>query len=147
MIPTDVPIHRPSVGAMKVTQGVEVEGYVFKPYVYRGKGYDIYDDEWTEKLKRRWTDDQRKTAQKRRSEKRKVEEARYREEWRKRKVENEIFWSKKRAEHERAKRWTIEARANRYRMKPAPRNIRPAQGWSPTTGEDIEKILDEIGES
>lgn len=41
--PIDVPIHRQSVGAMALASGSTMQEhalYVFKPYVYRGKGFD-----------------------------------------------------------------------------------------------------------
>lgn len=44
IVPADVPIHRPSVGAMSVASGSRMPTPV-KHYVYRGWGYDLLDVE------------------------------------------------------------------------------------------------------
>lgn len=149
--PTDVPVERGSVGAMG-WMGSEFPE-TFKPYVYRGKGYDIYEQvEPTDYVgKSAPAKPKRKrltAAQRRRANERRRKTMLAREE-----AANAAFWERERAriEADKAEIARLDAKATWGAMKPerdeARRRaytIRSAPGWKPMAGDDIERLLGEL---
>lgn len=134
---SDVPTGR--VRAMGVTAGID-EHSLFRPYIYRGIGIDIYDlprpRPWPEFEKRKPRKPRKKQAPKFDTRPR----LHYRPEP---KPEGPIDIS-------RPETWGNRGKVRPKYEKPKPkckvsRNapVRPAPGWKPTTGEDIDQWLAE----
>lgn len=157
-LPSDVPVHRPSVGAMAVTTGSQMPAKISRPYVYRGTGEDQFPE----------TDYETQRERERRERKRRQERERRAKEQRAKRVAAERERNRQRREREReahrarvaAKRaagWKpgdegratlakrrAEQAAERERIKAERKALapRPAKGWQPLKGEDIESLLE-----
>lgn len=127
LVPADVPIHRPSVGAMSVASG-NLMPDTFKPYVYRGTG----EDTLTPFMFMAPPKPKKRKA---------------------RRVPERSYWRKPRDPRPRM------GRKHKYPALPDPpyapatyshepdpwpwkEKIRPAPGWKPMTGADIEDLLE-----
>lgn len=161
-VPNDVPIHRPSVGAMTITQGSQMPAKIVKPYVYRGTG----EDQFPETVEPPAPPKSKGLT---------VEEYRTRE----RERAKEVARMKRIAKRRRENKWAREAQARARAAKqfkvehtpvylddldievaaaeaaakaesvPAPiqmntwrRSPRPAPGFKPLVGADIDDLLD-----
>lgn len=127
-VPTDVPVHRASVGAMSVTQGSQVSLTV-NPYVYRGKGYDIREGE---------PEPKRRPTKKRKPKPRpkpKPKPPGYR------KGDEGRAAIAKRVEQARLGREALlaERQAERLRLQA---RMRPSPGWQPMRGSDLDDLLE-----
>jgi hypothetical protein len=164
MIPTDVPIHRPSVGAMAVTTGSQMPPKISKPYLYRGTGEDQFPETqgWGGDPKQRPT--KAELAERRRKKQvarqRRADRLRAKRERNRQRREREREEHLARMEAKRAAGWKpgdegrvtlAKRRAERAAEREAARAARaaqaprPAEGWKPTSGADIDDILSEIG--
>lgn len=163
MIPSDVPIHRPSVGAMAVTTGSQMPARVDKPYIYRGTGEDQFPEtrDWGGDPKPKPTKAQ--LAEKRRLAKvarqRRADRLRAKRERARQRREREREAHRLRLEAKRAAGWipgdegraaAAKRRAERAAEREAARQARlaraprPAPGWKPLTGDDIDDLLNDL---
>lgn len=161
-IPSDVPVHRPSVGAMAVTSGSQMPAKIAKPYVYRGTGEDQIPETraWGGEPKPKPTKaelaEQRRKKQVARQ--RRADRLRAKRERDRVRREAEREANRLRIEAKRAAGWkpgdegraaAAQRRAARAaergaaREARAARRIRPAEGWKPPTGEDILAALEQ----
>lgn len=134
-IPTDVPIHRPSVGAMAVTTGSQMPAKVTKPYVYRGTGEDMLTPDPpkpTPKPKRKPRAETRPRPKRARASRRRPRE------W------NGRFWKPAKPLPPLP---LPEVGEEDPEPPPSPswmRKPRPAPGWKPMTGADLLDDLDDL---
>jgi hypothetical protein len=157
--PSDVPVYRGSVGAVRVTQASDPDQ--FKPYVYRGTGKDTLTPDLG--LKPKPKPKRKKTRRKPKkpvdfwqtAEGKRLSAALEfnKEKERKRRAEMESY-ARAVAEEDKAfrERWYAEREAEKRdreerRAKKTPRRSRaprPAEGWKPMTGEDLDNLLAEM---
>ena len=165
--PSDVPIHRPSVGAMAVTTGSQMPPKITRPYVYRGTGEDQFPETDQERIDLSPPKVEAPTVEEYRQRQRESEKARARE----------VARMKRNAKKRKSAQWAVEARERREAQREAamldeirravvrghkrrkiktvktildpPRqyraHVRPAPEWRPLAGADLDRLLDEIG--
>lgn len=150
----DVPSHRPSVGAMRVSGNVDRH----KPYVYRGLGFDQLEAQSPVKAGRVPAPSQRQPRRKAtrapsvavksvwgeppvltRQQEREQRRAQLA-------YELDERHAKALAEAERAEAQAAAAEPDTPKRKAETKahKPRPAQGWRPTSGEDLEAWLDQL---
>lgn len=140
--PSDVPVHRGSVGAMRVTEASDPDQ--FKPYVYRGIGVDQLE------LANAHIGQAPKPKPKRKKTRRRPEKIVDFWQTAEGKRLSAILDAEREAERE-AEEWRrgLERRAKRIekaneRMLIASRRSkapRPAEGWQPMKGSDLDELL------
>lgn len=155
-VPTDVPVHRESVGAMAVTAGSQMPPKMPKPYVYRGTGEDQFPET------RMWGGDpkpkptraeqaearrQKKEARQRRADRLRTKRERERQAHRDR-IDAKRAAGWKPGDEGRAamaKRRARDAAEREARRKAAFAHApRPAPGWQPLAGDDLDALLAEL---
>lgn len=159
--PSDVPVDRPSVGAMAVTTGSQMPAKISRPYVYRGTGKDQFPETaaWggDPKPKPTKAEIQERARKKRVARQRRADRLRAQRERNRQYREAEKAAHRARMAAKRAAGWKpgdegratlakrrAEQAAERERIK-AERRLnapRPAKGWQPLKGEDIESLLE-----
>lgn len=155
--PTDVPIHRGSVGAMAIS-GPPATDYTFKPYVYRGTGIDEIEEREKEAIKAKAKAKivKAKKARARKSTKpllrpHDMHVSRWRRhqaavEWELRRLEREAQREQAARKWAEVNEWIEETGwVPRRKSSPRdPRTVRPSAGWKPMTGADIESLLESM---
>lgn len=153
----DIPIHRASVGAMALAVGSQMpdQSTEFKPYRYRGWGYDLFEEE----MGVDYPEPEPPKPPKPKKRKRKKPKPRtFPPSWEvwtpppepePLRIEDENTWGNwqrqpvPEPEPKPARvKWVTR---NHKPARPAP-PIRPAAGWSATTGDDIDRMLEELGD-
>lgn len=117
---TDIPIERDSIGAMSVTSPMDR----FKPYIYRGTGFDQFPE--TE------------TPVSRRATKKVKPKPKPKPKARRRRKPKPRPAPKPRSPYD----WGTPHRWPRYQPPPRP-PVRPAEGWKPLAGADLDALLEE----
>lgn len=146
-IPTDVPAHRPSVGADPTNMGSLMPPRIVKPYTYKGTGFDTLtphlDEDW-ERGRGAPMPESRKRKGRARTRKPKPRPAfRPRLGDPRHPDHHRYYKSHARTEPER-----IDGAIPMPAPPPPPelpRKIRTTPGWQPMTGADIDALLDELG--
>lgn len=155
-IPDDVPIHRPSVGAMSVTMGSQAPDNFdrnFKPYVYRGTGEDTLTPHLGEDWARGEGQPEPETARKR---KRKRTRTRKPKRYTHAQVRERIDAAAYRKYQRQRGRFVAEeyelVRVDGAIPLPAPptppslpRKIRSHPDWKPLSSSDIDDIMADLG--
>lgn len=147
-IPADVPIHRPSVGAMAVTTGSQMPAKITKPYVYRGTGEDTLTPEPFK--------EPAKPKSKRKSRRKPKPRVDYK---RLRRLETQRRLAAQQARDREWQRQRFQKPAKPLPPLPLPeigeddpepttpswvRKPKPAPGWKPMTGADLLDDLDDL---
>lgn len=156
---TDVPVQRPSVGAMAVTTGSQMPSKITKPYVYQGTGEDQYEKQFpeTEQPKPTKAELRERARCKTVARQRRADKARATRERNRQRREKEREEHRARLEAKRAAGWVpgdegraaqAQRRAERAAEREAARQARlaraprPAPGWKPMTGADLLDALE-----
>ena len=119
----DVPIERDRISAMGAGSRQITRHSLFKPYVYRGWGIDLFEDLPSVR----------------------TEPAPKRKRKRKRKPRSRYHWTP--PEHKPEPEPKIEHKPE-HKPEPEPKTehkpIRPSPGWQPMTGADLDALFDEV---
>lgn len=160
-VPADVPLHRPSVGADPTNMGNrQPDNFYenFKPYVYRGCGIDTLTAHLGEDLVRdeilRRAAEAREARKARPKPKPKARKPKARKPYKPRLYPyygpEHVLEPPTEPEPEPERFRLGDPRhpdhAKYYRSKPRRYPVRPAEGWQPTTGDDIDALLDELSD-
>lgn len=133
---TDIPIERASLGAMGINAAPESPA-PFRPYVYRGKGYDLLEGPPLEPLPK--TKPKRKYKKRKRRVRDRYHWAPVVREWHDEPEPHTRYWTDDNGQEIPG---PPEHQPDPFEHLNLPKPIRPAEGWKPMTGADIDALLE-----